>query len=69
MKVERFRWIPRSCTTGAEHFTPDDTLRDYLLDGHSEGRWHYTEQGDYNRYIVNDRVYDRFEDIALAYSR
>lgn len=50
-------------------FTPDDTLRDYLLDGHSEGRWHYTEQGDYNRYIVNDRVYDRFKDIALAYSR
>lgn len=27
------------------------------------------EQGDYNRYIVNDRVYGRFEDIALAYSR
>lgn len=50
-------------------FTPDDTLRDYLLDGHREGRWHYTEQGDYNRYIVNDKVYDRFEDIALAYSR
>ena len=51
------------------NFVPDDTLRDYLLDGHREGRWHYTEQGDYNRYIVNDRVYDRFEDIALAYSR
>lgn len=50
-------------------FTPDGTLRDYLLDGHSEGRWHYTEQGDYNRYIVNDRVFDRFKDIALAYSR
>lgn len=47
----------------------DGTLRDYLLDGHSEGRWHYTEQGDYNRYIVNDRVFDRFKDIALAYSR
>lgn len=50
-------------------FTPDETLRDYLLEGHSEGRRHYTEQGDYNRYIVNDKVYDRFEDIALAYSR
>lgn len=35
----------------------------------AEGRWHYTEQDDYNRYIVNDKLYDRFEDIALAYSR
>lgn len=51
------------------NFVPDDTLRDYLLEGHREGRWHYTEQDDYNRYIVNDKVYDRFEDIALAYSR
>lgn len=51
------------------NFVPDGTLRDYLLEGHREGRWHYTEQCDYNRYIVNDKVYDRFEDIALAYSR
>ena len=51
------------------NFVPDGTLRDYLLDGHRDGRWHYTEQGDYNRYIVNDKAYDRFEDIALAYSR
>lgn len=50
-------------------FVPDGTLRDYLLEGHRDGRWHYTEQDDYNRYIVNDKVYDRFEDIALAYSR
>ena len=51
------------------NFAPDGTLRDYLLEGHRDGRWHYTEQDDYNRYIVNDKVYDRFEDIALAYSR
>lgn len=51
------------------NFVPDGTLRDYLLEGHRDGRWHYTEQDDYNRYIVNDKVYDRFEDIALAYSR
>lgn len=49
------------------NFVPDDTLRDYLLEGHREGRWHYTEQDDYNRYIVNDRVFDRFEDIAREY--
>lgn len=49
------------------NFVPDDTLRDYLLEGHREGRWHYTEQDDYNRYIVNDKVFDRFEDIAREY--
>lgn len=47
-------------------FEQDETLRDYLRKGHEEGRWHYTEQGDYNRYIVNNRIYDRFEDIVRS---
>lgn len=49
------------------NFVPDGTLRDYLLEGHREGRWHYTEQDDYNRYIVNGLIFDRFEDIAREY--
>ena len=41
----------------------DLTLHDFLKAGHGN-RWHYIEQDDYNRYVVNDRIYDRFEDIG-----
>ena len=47
-------------------FSTDETLKDYLRNGHERGLWHYTEQADYNRYIVNDRIYDRFEDIVRS---
>lgn len=38
-------------------------LHDFLTDGHGKD-WYYIRQGDYNHYIVNDRISDRYEDFA-----
>lgn len=39
----------------------DRTCEGYLREGHRRDWW-YIEQGDYNHYIVNDRISDRYAD-------
>lgn len=39
----------------------DHTCERYLREGHQKDWW-YIEQGDYNQYIVNDRISGRYED-------
>lgn len=37
--------------------------QDLLRRGHKEGLWHYIEQGDYNTYFVEGKLYYKFSDI------
>lgn len=45
-------------------YSIDHTLGSYLKKYHKD-RWYYIQQGDYNKYIVNDRIYDKFEDLRV----
>lgn len=42
-------------------YSIDHTCEEYLRKGHQKDWW-YIEQNDYNHYIVNNRVSDRYED-------
>lgn len=42
-------------------YSIDHTCEDYLREGHKK-EWWYITQGDYNHYIVNDRISDKYED-------
>jgi len=37
--------------------------QELLRRGHKEGLWHYIEQGDYNTYFVEGKLYYKFSDI------
>ena len=41
-------------------YTADHTCEEYLKAGHGKD-WYYIQQGDYNSYIVNDKINNRFE--------
>lgn len=43
--------------------TKDYTCFDYLRKGHKQCFWYYIEQNDYNDYIVDGKVYNRFSDV------
>lgn len=42
-------------------YSIEHTCEEYLRDGHRKD-WYYIEQGDYNTYIVNDKISTCFED-------
>lgn len=44
----------------------DHTCETYLRAGHRKDWW-YIEQGDYNQYIVNDRISGRYEDFTKGH--
>ena len=45
-------------------YSIDHTCEDYLREGHKK-EWWYITQGDYNHYIVNDRISDKYEDFGI----
>ena len=47
-------------------YTIDHTCETYLRAGHRKDWW-YIEQGDYNQYIVNDRISGRYEDFTKGH--
>lgn len=46
-----------------ENYQTTDYYQDFLKEGHDKGRWHYIEQGDYNTYFVEGKLYYKFSDI------
>lgn len=42
---------------------PVRVCEDYLVHGERLSYWKYVRQGDYNNYIVNNKLYFRFKDI------
>lgn len=45
------------------NFSPSFHLHDLLVTGHKKGWWHYIEQGDYNTYFANGKLYTKFTDL------
>jgi hypothetical protein len=46
-----------------ENYNATTYCQDYLREGHKK-RWWYIEQGDYNTYYVNGKLYNKFSDIG-----
>lgn len=46
-----------------ENYVATNYCQDYLREGHKK-RWWYIEQGDYNTYYVNGKLYNKFSDIG-----
>lgn len=44
-------------------YMPVSICEEYLTQGNDKNRWKYVKQGDYNNYIVNNKLYSRFQDI------
>lgn len=44
-------------------YVPVSVCEDYLAQGDNQNYWKYVRQGDYNNYIVNNKLYFRFQDI------
>lgn len=46
-------------------YMPARVCEDYLVKGEHQSYWKYVRQGDYNNYIVNNKLYFRFKDILI----
>lgn len=44
-------------------YVPVRVCEDYLEQGYYQNYWKYVRQGDYNNYIINNKLYFRFQDI------
>lgn len=46
-------------------YMPVRVCEDYLVHGDHQSYWKYVRKGDYNNYIVNNKLYFRFKDLLI----